>query len=58
MMTPWAVACRHSSNWLRRIFLWGHGLAGKDLGESGTRQRPEARDMAKNGKGGEKDGES
>jgi hypothetical protein len=29
------------------FFLWGHGPAGKDRGESGARQRPEARDIAK-----------
>ena len=38
---------RHSSDWLRRIFLWGCGPAEEGRGESGARQRPEARDIAK-----------
>ena len=41
------MAWKYSSDWLRRIFLWGRGPAGKNRGESGARQRPEARDIAK-----------
>jgi hypothetical protein len=38
---------RHSSDGLRRIFLWGRGPAGEGWGESGARPRPGARDIAK-----------
>ena len=38
---------RYSSDWLRRIFLWGRGPTGKDRGKSGARRGPGARDIAK-----------
>jgi hypothetical protein len=48
----------HSSDWLRRIFLWGRGPAGEGPGGgSGARPRPEAQGIAKMKREEGKDGE-